>query len=80
MADPEIGLWEGPNFKEVPDFCKEFLKRNRISLAYGLTRNKDHTLNKSCFVFLLYRGIYRLCAIFGRFGEQDHVWPPWIRL
>ena len=65
MADPERGLWERSNFKELP----QFLKSDRISLAYGLTSNKDQTfINKSCFVFFLYRGICRFCAIFGRFG------------
>ena len=60
-------VWEGPNFKDVP----HFLKRNRISLAYGLTNNKDQTLiNKNWFVFLLYRGICRFCAIFGRLGRM----------
>ena len=35
----------------------------------GLTCNKNKTfVNKSCFVFLLYRGICRFCAISGRFG------------
>ena len=62
------GPCEGPNFKQVP----QFLKSNRISLAYGLTSNKDQiiNINKSCFVFLLYRGICRLCDIFGRFGGR----------
>ena len=65
MADPETGLWEGLNFKEVP----QFLKSIQILPAYGLTSNKDQTtINKSCFVFLLYRGIGLFCAIFGRFG------------
>ena len=74
MADPERRLWEGRNFREG----LQFLKSNRISLSYDLTSNIDQTLkNKSCFVFLLYRGIYRFCAIFGRHGR---VWPPWIRL
>ena len=46
----------GADFKEVPGF----LKSNRISFAYVLTSNKDQTfINKSCFVFLLYRGICR---------------------
>ena len=45
------------------------LEINRISLAYDLTSNKNQTfIHKSCFVFLLYRGICRFCAIFGRFG------------
>ena len=65
MADPERGLWEGPNFKQVP----QFLKSNRISPAYGLTSNKGQTfIDKYCFVFLLYRGIYRFCFIFGHVG------------
>ena len=59
------GPCERPNFKQVP----QFLKSNRISPDYGLTSNKDQTsINKSCFVFLLYRGMCRFCAIFGRFG------------
>ena len=65
MVDPKRGLWEGPNFNEVP----QFLISNRISLAFGLASNKDQTcMNESCFMFLLYRGICRFCAIFGRFG------------
>ena len=65
MADPEGGLSERSIFfKELP----QFLKSNWISLAYGLTSNKDQTsINKSCFVFSLYRGRCRFCAIFGRF-------------
>ena len=39
MADPERGLWERSNFKEV----SQFLKSNWISLAYGLTSNADQT-------------------------------------
>ena len=39
MADSEIWLWEGLNFKEV----SQFLKSNQISLDYGLTSNKDQT-------------------------------------
>ena len=36
----------------------QILKINRIPLAYDLTSNKDQTfVNKSCFVFLLYRRI-----------------------
>ena len=71
MADPETGLWEGLNFKEVP----QFLKSIQILPAYGLTSNKDQTtINKSCFVFLLYRGIGLFCAIFGRFGGGG-AWP-----
>ena len=55
----------GPNFKQVP----QFLKSNRISPAYGLTSNKGQTfIDKSCFVFLLYRGICRFCVIVGRFA------------
>ena len=47
----------------------QILKINRISLAYDLTSNQDQTFfNKSCFVFLLYRGMCWVCAIFGRFG------------
>ena len=37
--DPEIGLRERLNFKEVP----QFLKINQISLVYGPTSNKDQT-------------------------------------
>ena len=49
MADPEKVLWEGPHFKEIP----QFLKSNRISLAYSLTSNKGQTcVDKSCFVFV----------------------------
>ena len=70
MADPERGLWEMPNFKQVP----KFLKSNRILFAYRLTSNEDQTfIDKSCFGFLLYRGICRFCAIFGRFGGG--AWP-----
>ena len=80
MADPETGLWEGLNFKEVP----QFLKSIQILPAYGLTSNKDQTpINKSCFVFLLYRGISLFCAIFGRFGGgggHGRVLPRSIRL
>ena len=65
MVEPERGVWERSNFKEVP----QFLISNRISPAYGLTGNKDQSfINKSCFVFFLYRRILRFCAIFGRFG------------
>ena len=51
MADPERGLWKGPNFKEV-SLC---LKSNRISLAFGLTSGKRQTcMNKvalfSCYI------------------------------
>ena len=35
MADPERGLWERPNFKNV----SQFLKSNRISLACGPVMN-----------------------------------------
>ena len=46
MADPERRLWERSIFKEVP----QFLKSNRISLAYGLTSNKHQTfIRESCF-------------------------------
>ena len=46
MADPEGRGRKRPNFIEV----SQFLKSNWISLAYGLTSNKDQTLeNKSCF-------------------------------
>ena len=77
MAYPERGLWEGRNFKEVP----RFLKSNRNLLAFGLTSNKDQTCtNKICFAFFLYRGIYRFCAIFGRFGGHGRVLTAWIRL
>ena len=78
MADPERGLWERSIFKEGP----QFLKSNRISLAYGITSNNDQTLvGKSCFIFFLYREICWFCAIFGRFGGgRDRVWPLWIRL
>ena len=70
MADPERGLWERSNFKELP----QFLKSDRISLAYGLTSNKDQTfINKSCFVFFLYRGICWFCAIFGSVGGMTGV-------
>ena len=52
MADLERGLWERSNLKEVP----QFLKSNRVSLAYGLTSNKDQTfMNESCFVFFLHQ-------------------------
>ena len=52
MADPDGGLWERSNFKGVP----EFLKRNRIWLAYGLTINKDQTImNKCCCILLISR-------------------------
>ena len=67
MADPERGLWKGLNFKEL----HQLLKSNLISPAYGLTLDKDETfINKNCFVLLLYRGICRFCAIFGRFGDM----------
>ena len=70
MADPKKGLWEGQNFKGIP----QFLKSNRISLAYGLTKLLF------CLVFLLYRGICRFCAIFRHFGGMaaldPHGFPP----
>ena len=54
MEDPKRWLWEGPNFKKLP----QFLKSNRISHACGITSNIDQTsIDKSCFVFLLYRGV-----------------------
>ena len=63
----ETEPWDGPNFKQVP----QFLKSSPISLSYGLTSNKGQTFSKkSCLVFLLYRGICRFCAIFGRFGDM----------
>ena len=40
LMDPERGLWERSNFKEVP----QLLKSNRISLAYGLTSIKTKLL------------------------------------
>ena len=46
MADPERGLWERSNFKEV----SQFLKSNRISLAYGLTSNADQTSLFSSYI------------------------------
>ena len=46
MADPERGLWERSNFKEV----SQFLKSNWISLAYGLTSNADQTSLFSSFI------------------------------
>ena len=47
MADPERGLWEGRNFKEVP----QFLISNRISLVFGLTSKEGQTcMNKRCFL------------------------------
>ena len=64
MADPERGLWEGPNFKQVP----QFLKSNQILPVYGVTSNKGQTcIDINCFAFLLYRGICQLCSIFGHF-------------
>ena len=39
MANVERGLWEGENFKEVP----QFLESNRISPTYGLTSSIDQT-------------------------------------
>ena len=77
MADPERGLREGRNFREG----LQFLKSNRISLAYDLTSNTNQAfINKSCFAFLLYGRIYRkFCAIFRRFGGHGRVWPPSIR-
>ena len=46
MADPERGLWERQNFKEVPRYLKSY----RISLAYGITSNKDQaSMKRSCF-------------------------------
>ena len=72
MAEQERGLCEGQNFTELP----QFLKINRISLAFSLTSNKDQTcMNKSCFVFLLYRIICRFYAIFGHFGGHGRVLP-----
>ena len=54
MWDPERGLWEGLNFRELP----QFLRSDWISFAYGLTSNKDQTfMHKSYFVFLLCPGI-----------------------
>ena len=70
MADPERGILEHSNFKELP----QCLKSNRISLAYGITRNISQTfINKSCFVFFLYRGICWFCAIFGSVGGMTGV-------
>ena len=50
MADPERGLGERPNFKEVP----QFLKSIRISVAYGLTSNKDQRLLIKIALFSYY--------------------------
>ena len=44
-------VWEGPNFKEVGT---HFLKSNRISLAYGLTSNKDETFTNKSWLFSCY--------------------------
>ena len=68
MADPEKVLREGRNFKEV----LQFLKSNWISLAYRIRSDKELFINENCFVFLLYRGLCRFCAIFRRFGGA---WP-----
>ena len=38
-GESKRGLWEGPNFEQAP----QFLKSNRISLAYGVTSNKEQT-------------------------------------
>ena len=41
------------------------MKSYRMSLAYGLTSNKDQALmNKSCLAFFLYRGICRFLCHF----------------
>ena len=50
MADPERGLWERSNFREVP----QFLKSNRISFAYGLTSNKNQTFTVKVALFSSY--------------------------
>ena len=47
MADPERRLSDWSNFKEVP----QFLKSNRISLAYGQTSNKDQSFVKKVALF-----------------------------
>ena len=73
MADPETGLGDGPNLKQ-------FRKRNRISLAYGLTSNKSSTsVNKCCFVFLLLSRNMSILCHFGRLGGHGCVWRPCIR-
>ena len=71
------GKWEGRQWQMQGEGmggaefqrATHFLKSNRISLAYGLTSKKDQAfIDKSGFVFLLYLGICRFCAIFG------HIW------
>ena len=50
MTDPERGLCERSNFKEV----SKFLKSNRLSLAHGITSNKDKTFMNKVALFYSY--------------------------
>ena len=68
MADPERGFWEGLNFKQVP----KFLKSNLISLAYGLTSNKDQTLSIKIALISCYIHEY---ADFVPFSGALRAWP-----
>ena len=68
MADPERGIWEGPNFKQVP----EFLNSNLISLAYGLTSTKDQTFINKVALVSCYIGEY---ADFVPFSGALGAWP-----
>ena len=70
VADPERGLWERSNFKEVP----QFLKGNRISLAYGLTSNKDQTFMEKVVLFSSYIGNMSILCDFRA------LWVAWPRL
>ena len=71
MADPERGLWERSNFKEV----SQFLKSNWISLAYGLTSNADQTSLFSSYieeyvVFVPFSDALGGMTAFDRFGSD----------
>ena len=68
MADPERGFWKGPNFKQVP----QFLKSNRISLAYDITSNKDKTFVVKIALFSCYIKKY---ADFVPFSGTLGTWP-----
>ena len=74
IAGLERGLWQGPNFKEIP----QFLKSNWISLSYGTTSNKEQTVKKVA-LFPCYIDEY---VDYVPFSDVFGTWPslaPWIR-
>ena len=73
MADPERN---GQNFKDVA----QFLKSSRISLAYGLTSNKQQILSINVGTFSCYIEEYDdfvpfLDAFWGAWPRLGHFYP-----